>query len=68
MVTRTRSTEAPPGAGGLGDPKPRRVAEEASADKPVVRIVGLEEERLARGQDMELTGAAGLPEIHLCHV
>ena len=52
----------------LGDPKPRRVAEEASADHPVVRVVGLEEERLARGQDPELAGAAGLPEIDLRHL
>jgi hypothetical protein len=44
---------------GLGDPKPRKVAEEASADKPVVRVVGLEEERLARGQDGIRAAPAG---------
>ena len=52
---------------GLGDPQPRRVAEEAAADQLVVRVVGLEEERLARGQDTELAGTAGLPEIGLRH-
>ena len=52
---------------GLGDPQPRRVAEEAPADQPVVRVVGLEEERLARSQDTELAGTAGLPEIDLRH-
>src|ERR1035441_10029852 len=46
-------------------PQPGRVAEEAPADQPVVRVVGLEEKRLARRQDTELTGTAGLPEIHL---
>src|SRR5262249_11889091 len=35
---------------GLGDPQPRRVAEEAAADQLVVRVVGLEEERLARAR------------------
>jgi signal transduction histidine kinase len=52
---------------GLGDPQPRRVAEEAAADQLVVRVVGLEEERLARRQDTELAGAAGLPEIDFRH-
>ena len=52
---------------GLGDPQPRRVAEEAAADQSVVRVVGLEEERLARRQDTELAGTAGLPEIDLRH-
>ncbi len=32
-----------------------------------MRVVGLEEERLTRGQDTELAGATGLPEIYLCH-
>ena len=41
---------------GLGDPQPRRVAEEAPANQLVVRVVGLEEERLARRQDTELAG------------
>jgi hypothetical protein len=50
---------------GLGDPQPRRIAEKAAADQLVVRVVGLEEERLARSQDPELTGTAGLPEIDL---
>ena len=48
---------------GLGDPQPRGVAEETAADQLVVRVVGLEEERLARGQDTELAATAGLPEI-----
>jgi hypothetical protein len=52
---------------GLRDPQPRRVAEEAPADQPVVRVMGLEEERLARRQDTELARTAGLPEIDLCH-
>ena len=52
---------------GLGDPQPRRVAEKATADQPVMRVVSLEEERLARGQDPELAGTAGLPEIDLRH-
>ena len=52
---------------GLGDPQPRRVAEEAAADQLVVRVVGLEEERLARAEDTELAGAAGLPEIDFRH-
>jgi SAM-dependent methyltransferase len=33
----------------------------------VMRVVGLEEEWLARGQDMELMAAAGLPEVDLRH-
>ena len=32
-----------------------------------MRVVGLEEERLARGKDTELAGTAGLPEIDLRH-
>jgi hypothetical protein len=34
------------------------------ADNLVVRVVGLEEKRLTRGQHTELTATAGLPEIH----
>jgi hypothetical protein len=52
---------------GLGDPQPRRVAEETPADQLVVRVVGLEEERLTGRQDTELAGTAGLPEIDLRH-
>jgi hypothetical protein len=48
----------------LGDLQPRRVAEEPPADDLVVRVVGLEEERLTRGQHTELTATAGLPEVH----
>jgi hypothetical protein len=32
-----------------------------------MRVVGLEEERLARSKDTELAGTAGLPKIYLCH-
>lgn len=53
---------------GFGDSQPCRVAEEAAADQPVMRVVGLEEERLAWGQDVESAGAAGLPEVNLRHL
>ena len=45
----------------------RGAANGTAADQLVVRVVGLEEERLARSQDAELAGAAGLPEIDLRH-
>ena len=51
----------------LRDPQSRRVAEEPSADHPVVRVVSLEKERLTRGQDVELPTATGLPEIYFLH-
>ena len=41
---------------------------EAPADQLVVRIMALEEERLARRQNPELAGTAGLPEIDLRHL
>jgi hypothetical protein len=45
--------------------KLRRTAEEASANDPVMRVVRLEEERLARTHRVEPAGAAGLPKVHL---
>jgi hypothetical protein len=40
-------------------------AEEAPAGYPVVRVMGLEEERLAWGENAKLPATAGLPEIDL---
>ena len=51
----------------LRDAQLREPAVEATPNDPVVRVVGLEEERLTRGQDTELAGTSGLPEIDLRH-
>jgi hypothetical protein len=50
---------------GLGDLHRDPAGEEASADHPVVRVVGLKQERLAGRKNAELAAAAGLPEIDL---
>src|SRR2546429_5681570 len=47
----------------LGQPHGGEVAIEPATDDPVVRIVGLEEERFAHGQRMESTTAARTPEV-----
>jgi hypothetical protein len=50
----------------FGDLQQGQSAEEASSDNPVVRVVGLEEERPAGRENSELAAAARLPEIDLC--
>ena len=45
--------------------QPGGVAEEPAAHHPVVRVVGLEEERLAWSQYVELATTARLPEVNL---
>ena len=53
---------------GFRDPQLGRVAEKPSADDLVVRVMGLEEERLAWRERTEPVATTGLPEIDLRHL